>query len=230
MTKVEAIEKGLDKYMRGTPCRKGHVGFRSTRTDACLHCKKNTVNRYRKKPGIRERENQYGKDYRSRRQDDLEYKEQRNLRMRESRKRHPNTRKRWRQNNRARDLANEHARRRRNPQKFIEYQKTRSERVKRATPSWLSEEHQYQMILVYEERDNRNLEGDTVWEVDHVVPIQGKKVCGLHVPWNLQVSPRSENRSKSNYFNTSDGQFQEFIQSDDATFCVTHKPHRLSRY
>jgi 5-methylcytosine-specific restriction endonuclease McrA len=38
-------------------------------------------------------------------------------------------------------------------------------------------------------------------EVDHIIPISHKDVCGLHVPWNLSIIPTKDNRVKTNKIN-----------------------------
>ena len=70
----------------------------------------------------------------------------------------------------------------------------------RACPAWLTEDEHWMMYEAYELAQLRSESLGYVWHVDHIVPLRGKTVSGLHVPWNLQVIPGVENMSKSNKF------------------------------
>ena len=71
---------------------------------------------------------------------------------------------------------------------------------KNATPKWLSEGHWEQIKLFYQHaKECEMLTGDK-YHVDHIIPLNGENVSGLHVPWNLQVLPADINIAKSNNY------------------------------
>ena len=68
------------------------------------------------------------------------------------------------------------------------------------TPRWLTDFDFLRIECFYSVAAMRNKNDSQEWEVDHIIPLQGKMVSGLHVPTNLRVIPASENRAKSNKF------------------------------
>ena len=67
-----------------------------------------------------------------------------------------------------------------------------------ATPAWLTEEHKEGIKSMFVLAKKFEKLCNTSYHVDHIVPLAGKDVCGLHVPWNLQLLPASVNMSKGN--------------------------------
>lgn len=67
-----------------------------------------------------------------------------------------------------------------------------------ATPAWLTKKDIEDIDFVYSTAAKLTDETGIPHEVDHIVPLQGKKVCGLHVAWNLEAIPASVNRAKGN--------------------------------
>jgi 5-methylcytosine-specific restriction endonuclease McrA len=49
-------------------------------------------------------------------------------------------------------------------------------------------------------RDLAWLNEGTKFEVDHIIPLANEHVCGLHVPWNLQLLTSEDNKKKTNSF------------------------------
>lgn len=69
-----------------------------------------------------------------------------------------------------------------------------------ATPRWLHGDHKKEMADFYKAAKMFQLYTGTEYHVDHIVPLQGETVCGLHVPWNLQLLPWDENLSKQHRY------------------------------
>lgn len=62
-----------------------------------------------------------------------------------------------------------------------------------ATPKWLTKEQIKQIENFYKNCPKG-------YEVDHIIPLNGKNVRGLHVVWNLQYLTKKENVVKRNKF------------------------------
>ena len=72
-----------------------------------------------------------------------------------------------------------------------------------ALPSWYSQTHHDQIIGIYEERDRITQATGVQHEVDHILPLNGDTVSGLHIPDNLQIITRTENKQKGNKYDCS---------------------------
>lgn len=169
---------------------------------------------YAKDPEIskeRSRKNQdrYVKKYPERKKkQDKEYR----LKNREKRKLNE---KRWSSENREKSNKIKKIWRDKNPQKCKEcykkwnennpgmvnfYASKRRSAIIKRTPNWLTEEYKKEIEEFYILAKELQWLSDPIdrLEVDHIIPLQGKLVSGLHVPWNLQILPKSLNASKSN--------------------------------
>lgn len=68
------------------------------------------------------------------------------------------------------------------------------------TPSWLTADDNWMLEQAYELAALRTKLFGFAWHVDHIVPLQGKLVSGLHTPLNIQVIPGADNVRKGNRF------------------------------
>jgi glutaredoxin len=84
-----------------------------------------------------------------------------------------------------------------NPEKFVMKTMKRKAAKLQRTPKWLNDGQLFEMESIYKYCAALRSVG-LDYEVDHIVPMQGKTVSGLHVPWNLQILTASENASKGN--------------------------------
>lgn len=83
-----------------------------------------------------------------------------------------------------------------NPHKGLARQAKRRSAKRLAVPKWLTDQQKLEIEFKFLEAKQKSAATGIPHEVDHIEPLQGKDICGLHVPWNLRVIPMTQNRSK----------------------------------
>lgn len=78
------------------------------------------------------------------------------------------------------------------------YNRARQLSKRQRTPAWLTADDFWLMAQAYELAALRTKLFGFPWHVDHILPLHGRRVSGLHVPTNLQVIPGADNCRKSN--------------------------------
>lgn len=81
-----------------------------------------------------------------------------------------------------------------NKEIFYRNRDLRFEREKKATPHWVDKK---EIKKIYIEARKLTKETGTSYQVDHIIPLVHKEVCGLHIPQNLRIVTAEENMKKA---------------------------------
>ena len=183
-SRAEAKAQGAPYYFTGEPCKHGHIAPRKTK-GACIECLKlewergnQTRAEYFRAYNKSEAGQKAKREYYEKNRDAVIARAQ------------------------ARDTAKvteyKTAYKERNPDLYRELVSLRRRRFRLATPKWLTAEQKMEIRLKYRLAIEMSRSTGVRHAVDHIVPLQGEEVCGLHVPWNLEVVTQAENLKKSN--------------------------------
>lgn len=196
MKRAEAKLLSLKTYSTGKPCKRGHFADRYTIGAKCIECTKIQSVAWRK---------ENPEKYLASMQNWVD----------NNRELHGTRVKRWQAANKDKVRADAKTWASANPEKIkakaLRHIKKHpdaytarsvanvAKRAKRV-PQWLTSDDKWLMREAYSLAKLRTELFGFKWEVDHIIPLRGNLVSGLHVPTNLQVLPKTENRNKRNHY------------------------------
>ena len=169
-SRIEALSLGLTKYKSGKPCKYGNYEFRTIHYDClcapCIAEKKEMQRKSAEK--IRKEKPEHVTNLEAKR-----YARNRDKRLKLALKYQFD-----------------------NKEKTCAIQIKRRNAKKERTPMWFGEFDEFVLSEAIELAKIRQETTGIKWHVDHMIPLQGKKVSGLHVAHNLQVIPAFLNQKK----------------------------------
>ena len=182
-SRSEAKASNSRYYFTGIPCKHGHVALRKTK-GVCVECmklegkksyqlRKDYFVEYNRTKGVENKKRYYAANREKVIQRALERaaKDQRKYK------------KAWKEAN---------------PELVKAFTNDRRRRHKNASPKWITKEQKAEIREIYKKAIQLSKNDSKAYAVDHIVPLMGKEVCGLHVPWNLQILTAEENYRKNN--------------------------------
>ena len=202
ISRKQALAEGLSHYFTGKPCKFGHIAPRNTGSSNCHECWRNST--------------------KAKRDSDPEaYREYRRADYAQNKEAILAGQKRYR----AANWAEIYARRKANPkykEYMAQYAKTyfksslvvkakalancrrRQARKLQRTPAWVSKAEFAKIAELYTAASKLTQETGVPHVVDHIIPLNGALVCGLHCLSNLQILTQDQNRKKWNYYSVED--------------------------
>lgn len=201
ITRKTAIEQNLPHYFTGKPCKRGHLSPRYTNTCNCVECglvhaaekRHSDIDAHRAKKAA-----EYARNKENILEQQAKYRKANWEAIYAKRKNDPEY---------LAYMANYHAN---------EYQMTEDSKAvlaantrfrqaakRNRTPKWLTKEERAQMAEMYKQARRLTKETGVRHVVDHIIPLRGELVSGLHCLSNLQILTETENRQKSNGYDLS---------------------------
>lgn len=191
VTKPEARLLGLSTYFTGKSCPAGHVSYRYTSNGKCSECAKawnkenadvtrEAVNKYHAKN--KDKINAAKRSAFAKNREVVNAKKRKTYHADPTKSRERN--RDWYIRNAELNRAKVRA---------------RNKHMKHATPPWVNKA---ELLEIY-------INCPAGYQVDHFVPVRGitpdgRRVSGLHVPWNLRYLPAALNAGRSNRLTNED--------------------------
>jgi hypothetical protein len=183
-TRKEAKATGAKYYFTGEPCTHGHIAPRKTK-GTCVECLKVEWQK------ANETRADYFREYNK-----SEAGQQAKRKYYEANKENVIARAQARPDEDKRRYKKTH--KVNNPDMYKEMTSLRRRRFRDATPKWLTDTQKMEIRLKYRLAIELSRATGERHAVDHIIPLHGESVCGLHVPWNLQVLTQKDNLAKYN--------------------------------
>lgn len=175
-----AVQSGSKTYFTGRPCKHGHICDRNTVDASCVECRnvdREVRGRAQNREHMRQKRASMTPEERA---------------IEQEKQRAANKAARLRDPERVRALERKHGKlkRQRHPERKCAETRARQAAKLQRTPKWADLRA---IREIYEARP-------AGFEVDHIIPLQGENVSGLHVAENLQYLRPGPNKSKTNNF------------------------------